>query len=117
MRCLWKLNIKNSFNNARSIADYMCIALMRYSIPGTSPTFCATIRSNRIRNILHSLIVYSSMPSKRIDDNTVSWYTIRIYKMYGNRSSILSPVSNKHFNKCVLSDEILNAMTELTREE
>lgn len=105
MRRKHKLVVKNSYNNARLIADYMCIALMRYNWRSPKPTYAASIKLHKWRHRLDS-----GAELHQITDDTISWYTIKIYHIEGNRNSLISPISNKVFGKIIITDELLNML-------
>ena len=52
MRRKYKLVVKNSYNNARRIADHMCIALMRYEWKIPKSTYVASIKVCKWRRML-----------------------------------------------------------------
>lgn len=109
MKRLLKIKLKNKYTNVRAIADYICIALMRYNNHEPKATFSATVESCPLMNLFSNDVPDSYL----INDDTTAWYVIKIYQMRGSRNSIISPISNKYFSKCVLSDELLETMNNL----
>lgn len=114
MKRKYKLAVKNSYNNARLIADYICIALMRYDYGCPKLTYVASIKLCKWRHILDSS-TYDEL--HKITDNTISWYTIKIYTIEGSRNSLISPISNKFFGKIIISDELLNTLEHLKQTD
>ena len=109
MKRLLKIKLKNKYTNVRAIADYICIALMRYDNYEPKATFSATVERCPLMNLFSSDVP----DSYHINDDTTAWYVVKIYQMRGSRNSIISPISNKYFSKCVLSDELLETMNNL----
>lgn len=109
-----KLVVKNSYNNARLIADYMCIALMRYDWKFPKSTYVASIKLCKWRHILDS---GTCAELHQITDDIISWYIIKIYDIKGNRNSLISPISNKFFEKVIISDELLNTLEHLEQTD
>lgn len=114
MRSKYKFIVNNSYDNARRIADYICIALMRYDYGYIKSTYIASVKLCKLKCTLD---MFKKLETYRVNDDTISYYTIKIYRVRGNRKSMLSPISSKVFGKVIITDELLDALESLNQTD
>ena len=99
--------IKNDYINARKIADYIVIALIKYPSKYSNPTYASVVKRTKWDWIPNT------KSGNEITDTDICYYKITIYKLKGNRGSILSPAQNPIYDNVIAvnnMEEIINKL-------
>lgn len=96
MKKVLKFTVRNTYNNARKIADYII----------DPPTYSSIVK----RTILD--VILGKDPNQVSDVYDICHYTITIYEMPGNRKSILSPSQNEIYRSIISTNELSDIISK-----